>query len=755
MLDEAITVSLVGRRLPDNENLGIGRLRAALDQASIPSRFHVLNVAEDLDGVVRQILDRGSTLVGLSLPDGGSAHLPLALGEMLHRRGWRGHTVAGGPFATLARRWLLERYPWLGSVVRFCGEIPIVRLASCLGRPSGDLDRIPGLTTRWGDGEPADVLDAAPLHTWPLRDELPVLESELVANIATSRGCRGRCGYCGPAALMNAEVAEGLARGHHRRHLVRCGVGGIRRRDVDDLCDEMAHLYHDRGVRYFNLVDEHPLPWHEEHALAFLAAWKRGLQHRDVGPVGIGTMMRPDRITPRIVHAFVDLGLVRAFLGIELGTPAEARLHGRPFMVPSALTILELLRDRGATVSNLMLVHPGSTPATIRSGIELLDAIPCAVETTRMQVYHGTRLHRQMQAQGRLVGNPLRYSYRIDDPCVQRFDEIFTRLRIEAFGDHSVAYALHDLTLALHFNRRLGRRVPSSLSRDCRRIEDRLRGLEVRTLGEALALAESGGGFLQCTDLVHRARAHADELRGEMRRISCAIHVPGQDRPLFSHVRAAATTALQVVMMAAPVASCHSSHPVGDADTDAIEDVADEEMHECTYEETSPIYTLVRETVHEAVPCFSGEVNWAGGTLEAVASEGERSGCMTEQTAAILEELEQDVVEAVQDLDLHPDGCEMRDRSMETHVYGQDSQQVSELTGAVQETCSPEFGECGWFLDGIVVVVDADGHVADVYARDWCTITDEALDCIRSALSGLAFPCLAGQHICPEPVLLD
>lgn len=755
MPDHIFTVSLVGRRLPDNENLGIGHLRAALQQASIPSSFHVLNVAEDLDGVLRQVLDSGSTLVGLALSDGGSAHLPLTLGQMLHRRGWSGHVVAGGPFATLARHWLLERYGWLDSVVRFRGEVPIVQLATSL-RDGTDHSHIPGLTTRRGDGLPAPVMDTRSLHTWPVRDVLPVLAGRPVANIATSRGCRGRCGYCGPASLQDAEVADGLALGHDRKQLTRRGVGGIQRRRVDDLCDEMAHLYHQRGVRYFNLVDEHPLPWNEQPALAFLAAWKQGLDRRGVGPIGIGTMMRADRITDRIARAFVDVGLVRAFLGIELGTEKEARLYGRPFMAKRAVRILQILRTLDvATVSNLMLIHPESTPSSIRAGIALLDTIPCAVETTRMQVYHGTRLHRRMARQGRLQGNPLRYSYRIDDPCMQRFDEIFTRLRIEAFGDHSAAYASHDVSLALCFTRRVGDPPPPSLFRRSRLIEDRLRSLQVRTLHDALVLARHGAGFMECGELVRRTRTATDELRRDMQQISRQVRDPGDHRPLFSHVRAAATTALQVVMLTSPMASCHRSHLLGDADTDVIEDVVEEELPPCTYEEISPIYSLARETVQDAVPCFAGQVSWEGGTLDAIATAWDSSGCMTEQTEAILEELEQDAVEAMQGLDLIPEGCEMPGHAMQTNVYGDAETQVSDMTAAVQDACTSEFGECGWYLEGIVVVVDSDGHVADVYASDWCTITDEALDCILTALSGLTFPCLAGRHICPEPVLLD
>ena len=97
------TVALVGRRLEDNENLGLGYLMAALHRARIPTRRYELNRAEQIAPIADDVLRARVDLVGLSLSDGGSAYLFLGLGELLERGGYRGHVTAGGPFATLAR----------------------------------------------------------------------------------------------------------------------------------------------------------------------------------------------------------------------------------------------------------------------------------------------------------------------------------------------------------------------------------------------------------------------------------------------------------------------------------------------------------------------------------------------------------------------------------------------------------------------------------------------------------------------------
>ncbi|MFH1437831.1 MAG: hypothetical protein ABIJ56_19135 [Pseudomonadota bacterium] len=106
-------VSLVGRRLPDNENLGIGCLVAALRAAGLEARFHALNGPGDMKRAAGEIGAWRPQIVGFSMPDGGSAYLPLAMGEMLRLLGYDGHVTCGGPFATLARQWLLDRYEWL------------------------------------------------------------------------------------------------------------------------------------------------------------------------------------------------------------------------------------------------------------------------------------------------------------------------------------------------------------------------------------------------------------------------------------------------------------------------------------------------------------------------------------------------------------------------------------------------------------------------------------------------------------------
>jgi hypothetical protein len=56
----------------------------------------------------------------------------------------------------------------------------------------------------------------------------------------------------------------------------------------------------------------------------------------------------------------------------------------------------------------------------------------------------------------------------------------------------------------------------------------------------------------------------------------------------------------------------------------------------------------------------------------------------------------------------------------------------------------------------VLIEVGADGKVADVGARDEKSPPAPAsIECIKKALKGLVFPCLAGYQICPEYVIIE
>ncbi len=759
--------ALVGRCLADNENLGLGYLQGALRQAGYRAERHHLNGASELSRVASSVLNERPDIVGLSLNDGSSSFLPLALGEMLRRRGFRGHITCGGGFATLARRWLLKRYPWLDSVVRFAGERPFREMARRF-ESDRSFEGIPGLTTRSGDGEPAPVLDDMPMKIRPARDALPEILGFPAAHMVATRGCKGRCSYCGPAALQRLELQEGRRAGAEANKLRQYGVGGVRRRDLDDLCDEMALLWHERGVRYFYFVDEHLLPYSEPEALDYLDSWRKGLDRRGVGPLGIGTMLRADRLTPAMVEPLAGLGLVRVFLGLEMTSQDQAARFARRAPGPGEAELLTALDRAGvAAVSNIMLLHPYSTPETIAQGIDFLERLPAGVfETNKMLVYHGTRLHQQIASEGRLEGNPFRYGYRFADPLLERFDRLFTRLRIEAFHNYSVAFRTHDNHLLLSLAARL---YPEANLSEARQRLDWTRRLVnclyIEAYRRALELARDGrGASPRCEpsrallDEIHsRSRRLEEELDAIERSISLSLRRPVRR---FSPTRAAAVGAASFCLMGSSLAACYSEttrdlyptgplppFPANDATVETWDSGA-EAIDPCTEEQARQEEEQIRALAAESSPCFIGDivVSLDGATARYDGLGALQPDDRSAATRQLVDEQESLVNDALTGRQL---SCLPDNKPNPANLYYVRSSATA-ATGDYDRLLSAIRDECtipppGRYSTELTITIDAQGRFAGVRTSlPPEEVPLETLDCVRAALEGLTFPCLAG-----------
>ena len=767
------SVALVGRRLEHNDHLGIGYLEAALAGAAVSRSRHVLNHVDDVLPIARSICKRPPHVVGLSLQDGGSAVLPLALGELLRRLGHRGHITAGGPFATLARTWLLGRYAWLDSVVRFAGEAPLLALVRALARGES-IACVPGLSTRAGDGPPADVLNPLPTTLVPVRHEGMRMLGRKVAHVSATRGCAGRCSYCGPAALQDAEVAEGLRAGHSRQQLLSSGVGGIRRRRVDDVADELAGLARSgHGYAYF--VDEHVLPYREADALAWLSDLHRRLNAAKVPKLALGCMLRAERVTQAVARRFAEIGLARCFLGIEFPSAEQGRWFQRQCNPEHALSILQQLDEAGvASVSNLMLVHPNSTAASIEEGLRFLERVEHGLfDVTRMKAYHGTQLHQRLLGEGRLYGNPLRWDYRLADPVAQRFTELLARVRMEALGDHSLAQRLHEIHTGLAVARRLDMRQPAAgVDAALTDLRARLNAFTIESLRKTLDGARDLPDGKRSDDLVRGLAERARGFSTEIERLETEVHrLLGTPERRFSPMAAAAASSLIFLFASAscgshPMRASRAEAGVGtdvrsdsqvsvstDAQpdsrtgsgTDAQPDAVLINPTACADE----IDRTVKERLAAAVPCFSGYVSTYGcsGFSSLCLSFGLTPGsgfsisACDKATSDRFDQLGQAATAAL--AGLGTGGCSAYNG---TSVGGDDNLKLANV-----------LGKCGAipYGSGYAIVLDSNGAVVDVRSVADGGTNSQILDCILAALAGLTFPCLANTQLCPEEIIVE
>jgi len=262
-------VVLVCREFEGDENLGVRYLANALSQAGIDFKLFALNQVADIDRIASQVLELHALLVGISLSDNNVALDLLSFVEYLRFRGYRGQIVAGGALATVQRHHILAHHSGIDSIVRLQGEHALVKLARCI-IDNSPIEMVPGLTTRAGDGTP--VVDSAALFTCrPLRDtQLPTALGVSTARLIASRGCSGHCVYCGSTALRHIASSEARRAGWSTERIVKAGIGARRTRPLSDFADEVAELYHARGVRFFHLHDDNILGPHEMPALDWL-----------------------------------------------------------------------------------------------------------------------------------------------------------------------------------------------------------------------------------------------------------------------------------------------------------------------------------------------------------------------------------------------------------------------------------------------------------------------------------------------------
>src|SRR4051812_2878858 len=94
-------VVLVGPVLPGVENHSLAALEGALAAAGRSSAVEPCFGFGDLEGTADRVLGHGAPVVGISLQSTEGALPALSLAWLLRRRGFGGHLVCGGHFATL------------------------------------------------------------------------------------------------------------------------------------------------------------------------------------------------------------------------------------------------------------------------------------------------------------------------------------------------------------------------------------------------------------------------------------------------------------------------------------------------------------------------------------------------------------------------------------------------------------------------------------------------------------------------------
>jgi anaerobic magnesium-protoporphyrin IX monomethyl ester cyclase len=465
-------VLLVGPDL--EENLSLRYLASSLRAAGHEPRIAAFDSAADAPAVLAAA--DGTDLVGLSMCYQIRAQQFIALAADLKRALPRRPVIAGGHYASCAAAELLEHHPEIDVVgVHEC-EQTIVELASLPTWTPEALAKIPGLVYRAG----GQVTKSPPRAALADLDELPWPErsgpARLMAGVPTaylmgSRGCLGACDYCCITTM-------------HRM------VSGkrFRQRTPEDIAEEMAFLYHERGVRQFIFHDDNFLVPSVEGNLERIAALDRGLRRRRLRHIALALKCRPGDADRQVFLRLREMGLLRVFLGIESGSRAGLASIGRRQTIEQEHQALGLCEELGVSAQyTIIMFHPEATVRSMRQDLAFVAAhAGHPLSFCRAEIYTGTPLEKRMRHEGRAFGNYLAREYRYTDPLTHHaWNAAWTLLSRRCFApDHLLGQIVrldHQAVVLRHFYD----------GRDVDRLADEFATFELAANRETLAAIEA------------------------------------------------------------------------------------------------------------------------------------------------------------------------------------------------------------------------------------------------------------------------
>ena len=396
-------VLLVG---PDfEENLSIRYLSASLLRAGHDAELATFNSMVDTDAVANAAKETG--IVGLSMCFQARAKEFLHLARQIKSHDPRKLIVAGGHYASCAAGPLLTNHPEIDLIAIHEGERTMVEIANAIPHLEELLPEIPGLAYRNRAGQflftrPRPMLDD--LDALPFPDRRGAIH--LIAGVPTnflmgSRGCYGNCAYCCITTLH--ELAPGKR---------------FRQRDVGNIADEMAVLYHERGTRQFVFHDDNFFVPSAAMNHARLTAFEKALKSRGIERIALVIKCRPADANLELLRRLKGLGLVRVFLGVESATERGLSALRRPQSVKESVHALEACAELNISAQfTLMTFHPDATLDTLRSDARFMRRFSGnPLNFCRAEIYAGTPLERTMIRLGRARGDYLARVYSLSDP---------------------------------------------------------------------------------------------------------------------------------------------------------------------------------------------------------------------------------------------------------------------------------------------------------------------------------------------------
>ena len=549
-------LALVGLVLPHVENHSLDALRRAAGDAGYASRVVPFSGWADLDSAVRTITRERPRVCGVSIQTTEVALAALSFVRMLRMRGYDGKVVCGGHFSTLNAESILDSRAGVDAVVRFAGEEALVGL---LGDPSeAELRTLPGLVFRDSKGALREGAPPRASLATRLDGPLPVHLGFGAADLVVSRGCEHKCAYCCVAGASSL--------------LARAGGERYERRGIAAIADEIAQLFHDRDARVFNFMDDNVLPTAPAEAAAFARELRLALDSRGVGRLAFSMQLRGDAVDEESALALAELGLVRAYVGVDGYSAEQLRRLGRRSEPEAGARAMRLLSERGVlAICNALLIGPTVRFEDLRAelvGLARIEHGP--VHLLPIDVRAGSRYFELASRRGLVEGSFVYRHYRFEDPRTARVARAMSAMptRLE---ERSVPIGLYDLAYNLGIARRLADGAElEPIARAWHRVATQWNADQLRFLGLAIDASDDDAAIDRLIAKERGpVRAHDEALLMECDRALAEVERAvsrARRTPVRMHPRGMMLSAVAASMS---LVGCYRSHTIPGAPSDA------------------------------------------------------------------------------------------------------------------------------------------------------------------------------------------
>ena len=271
-------------------------------------------------------------------------------------------------------------------------EFVIARIAAALLRGEGKMDDIPGIIFKTGDGLKKtrfgcfeNDLDSLPFPARDLMNNSLYLRpdtGEMMATIATSRGCPSNCIYCLTPRISGKR---------------------LRRRSVENIFAEITECFHTYGIKnFFFKSDTFTL----DNAFAG-ALCDRIISSELRGKIEFTANGRADTLSPELLRKMKDAGCFMLAVGFESGSERSLKLMKKGTDVENNLEAAKMIKAAGVPLFGFFMIgFPWETAEDIKATKKLImDIDPDFIEVHIAMPYIGTGLFDLCRETGVLEGD--------------------------------------------------------------------------------------------------------------------------------------------------------------------------------------------------------------------------------------------------------------------------------------------------------------------------------------------------------------